>query len=125
MGTYSLEDVARAAGDPGQLMFQLYVLKDRNFTRDIVQVRASRTSQTSLAASFCCLPLLTSLLRRGHAFPSLPLAHRAVDDGQPAVPSLQRAERAGYGALAVTVDAPRSDRQDRSPLVLRPLWCGL
>lgn len=38
MGTFTLEDVAGASADPGTLMFQLYVLKDRDFTRDIVQV---------------------------------------------------------------------------------------
>jgi isopentenyl diphosphate isomerase/L-lactate dehydrogenase-like FMN-dependent dehydrogenase len=39
MGTATLEDIAAASGDPGTLFFQLYVLRDRNFTREIVQVR--------------------------------------------------------------------------------------
>lgn len=38
MGTTTLEDVAAASDDPGTLMFQLYVLRDREFTRDVVQV---------------------------------------------------------------------------------------
>ncbi len=38
MGTTLLEDVAAAAPDPSQHMFQLYVIKDRDFTRQLVQV---------------------------------------------------------------------------------------
>ena len=38
MATATLEDVAGASHDPGTLFFQLYVLRDRNFTREIVQV---------------------------------------------------------------------------------------
>ena len=37
MGTTLLEDVAAAAPDPSQHMFQLYVIKDRDFTRQLVQ----------------------------------------------------------------------------------------
>ena len=40
MGTTLLEDVAAAAPDPAQHMFQLYVIKDRDFTRQLVQVCA-------------------------------------------------------------------------------------
>ena len=39
MGTTALEEVAAAADDPSQHMFQLYVIKDRDFTRQLVQVR--------------------------------------------------------------------------------------
>lgn len=39
MGTTTLEDVAAAAPDPSQHMFQLYVIKDREFTRQLVQAR--------------------------------------------------------------------------------------
>ena len=39
MATATLEDIAGASPDPGTLFFQLYVLRDGNFTRDIVQVR--------------------------------------------------------------------------------------
>ena len=38
MGTTTLEDVAAAASDPAQHMFQLYVIKDRDFTKQLVQV---------------------------------------------------------------------------------------
>ncbi len=38
MATTNLEEVAAAAQDPGTLMFQLYVLRDRELTRDLVQV---------------------------------------------------------------------------------------
>ncbi len=40
MGTTLLEDVAAAAPNPSQHMFQLYVIKDRDFTRQLVQVCA-------------------------------------------------------------------------------------
>ena len=38
MGTMLLEEVAAAASDPSQHMFQLYVIKDRDFTKQLVQV---------------------------------------------------------------------------------------
>lgn len=38
MGTYSVQQVADACSDPAALMFQLYVLQDRAFTRQLVQV---------------------------------------------------------------------------------------
>ena len=46
MGTTTLEEVAAAAPDPSQHMFKLYVIKDRDFTRQLVQVcvKAMRTS---------------------------------------------------------------------------------
>lgn len=39
MGTTTLEDVAAASGDASRHMFQLYVIKDRDFTQKLVQVR--------------------------------------------------------------------------------------
>ena len=38
MGTSRLEDIAEASGDPSRHMFQLYVIKDRAFTQQLVQV---------------------------------------------------------------------------------------
>ena len=54
MGTTALEEVAAAAADPSQHMFQLYVIKDRDFTRQLVQVRSEATcgvQHTSRTAS--------------------------------------------------------------------------
>lgn len=39
MGTTTLEDVAGAAREPNRHMFQLYVIKDRSFTQQLVQAR--------------------------------------------------------------------------------------
>ena len=41
MGTTTLEDVAAASRDPSRHMFQLYVIKDRAFTQQLVQVPCS------------------------------------------------------------------------------------
>jgi len=60
MGTYGLAEVAAAAEDPATLWFQLYVLRERDFTRRLVQ----------------------------------------------------KAEREGFGALVVTVDAPRLGKRE-------------
>ena len=46
MGTTLLEDVAAAAPDPSQHMFQLYVIKDRDFTRQLVQVSQRQGQDT-------------------------------------------------------------------------------
>lgn len=43
MGTSTLEDVAGAARDPNRHMFQLYVIKDRSFTQQLVQARVEDT----------------------------------------------------------------------------------
>ena len=43
MGTTPLEEVAAASGDAGQHMFQLYVIKDRDFTQQLVQARTAGT----------------------------------------------------------------------------------
>jgi hypothetical protein len=45
MATATLEDVAGASHDPGTLFFQLYVLRDREFTQEIVQVRTRSVAQ--------------------------------------------------------------------------------
>lgn len=39
MGTTTLEDVAASSGDASRHMFQLYVIKDRDFTQQLVQVQ--------------------------------------------------------------------------------------
>ncbi len=53
MGTCTLEAVAAASADPGTLMFQLYVLRDRSFTRHIVQVIVSNLCARSQAHGRC------------------------------------------------------------------------
>lgn len=60
MGTYSVQQIADACNDPAALMFQLYVLRDREFTRQLVK----------------------------------------------------KVECTGYGALLVTVDAPRLGKRN-------------
>ncbi len=50
MGTTTLEYVAAAASDPAQHMFQLYVIKDRDFTKQLVQVLTIELSQRLLAS---------------------------------------------------------------------------
>lgn len=60
MGTYSVERIADVCNDPAALMFQLYVLQDRDFVRNLVQ----------------------------------------------------KVESLGYGALIVTVDAPRLGKRE-------------
>ena len=49
MGTTTLEDVAGAARDPSRHMFQLYVIKDRSFTQQLVQARAEIMSRTLIS----------------------------------------------------------------------------
>ena len=53
MGTTTLEEVAAASGDAGQHMFQLYVIKDRDFTQQLVQACTTGTP-------FCMLPPSTT-----------------------------------------------------------------
>jgi hypothetical protein len=93
MATATLEDVAAASRDPATLFFQLYVLRDRDFTRELVQV-----SSKHCAAYVRCKHV--PMLWRHISSPDL----RSV---KCTVWCMQRAEKAGYAALAVTVDAPR------------------
>lgn len=58
MATATLEDVAAASADPATLMFQLYVLRDRDFTRDLVQV-------SRCCPSFHRQPAIVSFCKRG------------------------------------------------------------
>lgn len=94
MATATLEDVAGASHDPGTLFFQLYVLRDREFTQEIVQV------STRPWHSICILTYVHTLVTYVAAIACYALTHLSPWH-------VQRAEKAGYAALAVTVDAPR------------------
>ena len=55
MGTTTLEDVAAAASDVSQHMFQLYVIKDRDFSKQLVQVmRAVLNGPLLLVPGLAC-----------------------------------------------------------------------
>lgn len=64
MGTYGLAEVAAAAEDPATLWFQLYVLRERDFTRRLVQ--ASVRSSSAVHPLLCIVASTLACLHLNH-----------------------------------------------------------
>lgn len=93
MGTVGLKDVCNAGRGAPLMFFQLYVLKDREFTKMIVQGVAMRDPCSRCSAICDCLVVCA-----GESWCTL-CDDRSVWCGADA-------EKAGYNFLVVTVDSP-------------------
>lgn len=138
MGTVPLADVreaGRAAGSP-LMLYQLYVFKDRDFTRQMVK-SAQPPSLWPLPAWTTCHPADGS---KGCCMPLAQLVPLGPQQDDTAVAACRcscthalacwvggaDAEAAGYGALVVTVDAPvlgKREADERNQCAPLPHHC--